>query len=198
MNKTALSHRLLFILLILPVLGGCVYFDNQPYPSNWGQVPPITDHSCTDISGEFKYTCENGAGKAMGGCLLLFWDRFEMREFAPASYDSNEEHVTIEQSPARLKVSLLTNEKVIAQKVLTKDAESGFSCTNEGIVVSNGKDAFSQNLLGYMPGSNTLFKGNDGRLIVRFKEAGGGLLLGFIPVFGGDTLWNRVDPYKKP
>lgn len=79
--------------------------------------------------------------------------------------------------------------------MLLKDKKDGFSCTTEGIAVSSGPEAIQQNLLGYMPGTYTMIKDKEGHLVVKYRESGGGLELGVIPVAGSNTYWHRVDPY---
>src|SRR5271170_6824044 len=177
-------------------LTGCIS-DNRAYPARWGERPVAAANTCAGISGAYR-GCEfdNGNRMEQGSCLLLFWNRFEQKEFASGNtFDARDAHVTIEQTADQLHVAYFADGKTLAKKDLLKDKKGGFSCTAEGINVSNGSEAFQQNLLGYMPGTYTLIKDNEGRLIVRTKSSGGGLELGVIPVAGRETSWMRVDSY---
>ena len=191
--------------LAMLFLGGCV--NNHSYPTAWGTPPAIAPGDCTDISGSF-WNCEADTGVTASQCALIFWSRWEIDQFAPANYfKAGDQHVTIQQGTDTLNVAFWANSKIIAQRELKKDAKNGFSCTTKGIVISNGSDAVPEGVIGYMPGTYTMFKISTGQLIIKFHDAGvvlpigptlPQLLIGWIPIYSTDTLWARVDPYKSP
>jgi len=188
-------HRGLWTLTAM-MLSGCA--DNRPYPTEWGDRPTVTNNTCADISGSYS-GCSFEDRTKPRDCPYFFWDRFELRKMPSPGLFSNaiDSHFVIEQSESKLRVVYLVDEKIVAEKELLKDQRNGFSCTTDGIVVSNGGDAQPENMLGWTPGTYTLIKDRQGRLIVEHHESGGGLMLGLIPYAESTTTWMRIDPYAR-
>jgi Protein of unknown function (DUF1566) len=187
------AARSWLVTLAAMTMTGCLT-DNRPYPARWGERPVVVGNTCADISGSYS-GCEGESGNRMAGgeCLGFFWNRSD--QFSPGIYsEARDSDVTIEQTADQLHIAYLAYGKTVAQKELLKDKKDGFSCTTEGITVSAGSP-FQQNLLGYRPSTYTIIKNSEGRLIVTYRESGGGLLLGVIPAAGSVTIWDRVDPY---
>ncbi len=196
-NMSAFHHftKALGMLACISSMYGCVSIDNRPYPANWEKPSALADGVCPDINGAFQIASADTKGPP--GLMLLFWNSQDMKNWPDNWLDLAGKHVVIKQSKDTLQASFVAASRIVAEKILIKNAKNGYSCT-KGVVVIKPESFPSQNLLGYVDEEYQLFKSSDGLMIVRYHESGGGLGLGIIPMAGSDTRWDRANPYRQP
>lgn len=195
-NNIWRAGRFFVLLLFLATLAACVVIDHAPYPGRWGDRPPIANTSCTDISGSFNVLGESASGDRdkTSSLIRFFWSDFNQIQWA-ASRMGDATHVTIEQNVDTVTISAWTNTRRIAQREFKK-SENDYLCTAEG-VSARGVGPSVHGLAGYIGQKVTLFKVDDGNLVVKVDESGGGLAL-VIPAYGSTTYWKRYRPYPNP
>jgi len=190
-RKPSASRRAGLAALGALTLASCIA-DNRPYPARWGERPTVAEHTCSDIAGSYA-GCEIDKGDRIPQCLNFLGPVVNV-ESSPGQYSATSDpHAKIEQTANQMRISLYADDQQLGERVFLKDRKDGFSCTTEGIAVSNGSEAIQHDF--YMPGTYTMIKDKEGHLIVKYHESGGGLGLGIIPAAVSNTDWRRLDPY---
>lgn len=193
MRKILYLVRLFVYLPALSVQTACVYVSHPSYPEQWGVQPSIADNVCTDIAGDFEDNSRS--------FVRFFWSDFNQIQWKAAGLNETN-HLKIEQGNDVIRISAWGVNANIAQIELRKQTElgsfdrNGYMCTNEGIV-ARGAGPSVHDLAGYIARKLTLFKVNDGTLIVKNTDTGGGLAL-LIPAFESASEWHRYVPYERP
>src|SRR5271170_4121787 len=176
-RKPSASRRAGLAALGALTLASCIA-DNRPYPAKWGERPTVAEHTCSDIAGSYA-GCEIDKGDRIPQCLNFLGPVVNV-ESSPGQYSATSDpHAKIEQTANQMRISLYADDQQLGERVFLKDRKDGFSCTTEGIAVSNGSEAIQHDF--YMPGTYTMIKDKEGHLIVKYHESGGGLGLGIIP-----------------
>ena len=159
---------------------------HQKYPSSWGNLIPVDENKCPDISGKYDNSGEDFMGNKnlLSSDLLDVYDKGSRRELFYSD-------IEIKQLDDAIEISVSGKGEVASKKLYAK---SEYSCTLERIRIPYkiGLRRYEEmvGLIGSASGLSYLTKSIDGFLVIKVMGTGFEIELG-IPWFISYMTWVR-------